>query len=126
MIDTIFPVDLAKFDSSCRRPVLGENLHPSFHGDTVACRQYGMVAFPSPQEKTRVRYDQPYLGVYHLSSSEKPICVYGTDPLASLAGTRGILVSSFPILLTLCCRSPRFWFLPTRRRRSKLKDDLHP
>lgn len=124
VIDTIFPVDLAKFDSLLTAGLREKNLHLRHFTEIRSLADSTVVASSVPTGEDPARYDR-YTWEY-TTYHPKAYYVY-VEPtrLASLAGMTGILVSSFLILLILVLSfAYMIWFLIHQKTVEQLKDDF--
>lgn len=124
VIDTIFPVDLAKFDSLLTAGLREKNLHLRHFTEIRSLADSTVVASSVPTGEDPAHYDR-YTWEY-TTYHPKAYYVY-VEPtrLASLAGMTGILVSSFLILLILVLSfAYMIWFLLHQKTVEQLKDDF--
>ena len=124
VIDTIFSVDLAKFDSLLTAGLREKNLHLRHFTEIRSLADSTVVASSVPTGEDPAHYDR-YTWEY-TTYHPKAYYVY-VEPtrLASLAGMTGILVSSFLILLILVLSfAYMIWFLLHQKTVEQLKDDF--
>lgn len=124
VIDTIFPVDLVKFDSLLAANLRENNLDLIHFTEIRSLPDSSILVSSVPSGTDLSRYDcyTWEYSTYH----PKAYYVY-VEPTrkASLAGMTGILVSSFLILLILSLSfSCMIWFLVHQKTVEQLKDDF--
>lgn len=124
VLDTIFPIDLARFDSLLSANLREKNLHLRHFTEIRSLTDSTVIAssVPTGEDTGRYRLYTWEYTTYH----PKAFYVYvESTRMASLAGMSGILVSSFLILLILSLSfAYMIWFLIHQKTVEQLKDDF--
>lgn len=124
VIDSIFPVDLARFDSLLTANLREKNLHLRHFTEIRSLADSAVIASSVSAGTDLSRYSL-YTWEY-TTYHPKAFYVYVESTRgASLAGMAGILVSSFLILLILSLSfAYMIWFLFHQKTVEQLKDDF--
>ena len=124
VIDTIFPVDLAKFDSLLTAGLREKNLHLRHFTEIRLLTDSTVIATSVPEGEDLSRYHL-YTWKYTTFTPRAFYVYVESTRMASLAGMTGILVSSFLILLILALSfAYMIWFLFHQKTVEQLKDDF--
>lgn len=124
VIDTIFPIDLAKFDSLLTAGLREKNLHLRHFTEIRSVADSTLLASSLPAGEDLARYDR-YVWEYSTFHPKAYFVYVEPTRMASLAGMTGILVSSFLILLILALSfAYMIWFLIHQKTVEQLKDDF--
>ena len=129
VIDTIFPVNIAKFDSVLTADLREKNLYLRHFTEIRRLSDSTVIATSVSGQGEPPHYDLSQYDLYtwkYASFHPKAYYVYvESTRMASLAGMTGMLVSSFLILLILALSfAYMIWFLLHQKTVEQLKDDF--
>lgn len=124
VIDTIFPVNIAKFDSLLAANLKEKNLDLRHFTEIRQLPDSSVIATSVPEGHDLSRYDL-YTWEYATFHSKAYYVYVESTRMASLAGMTGMLASSFLILLILGLSfAYMIWFLVHQKTVEQLKDDF--
>lgn len=124
ILDTILPVNIAKFDSLLSAGLREKNLHLRHFTEIRSLTDSTVVATSIPTGMETDGYDR-YTWEYTTFNPRAFYVYVESTRAASLAGMSGMLVSSFLILLILALSfAYMIWFLIHQKTVEQLKDDF--